>query len=47
MSPPEQLIAESLIPNTLPIDELQSILKRKHHKDAQPQEETHECYIDG
>jgi hypothetical protein len=26
---------------------LQSIPKRKHHKDAQPQEETHECYIDG
>jgi hypothetical protein len=27
--------------------ELQSIPKRKHHKDAQPQEETQECYIDG
>jgi hypothetical protein len=47
MSPPEQLIAESLIPNALPVDELQSIPKMKHHKDAQPQEETHECYIDG
>jgi hypothetical protein len=47
MSPPEQLIAESLIPNALPVDELQSIPKRKHHKDAQPQEETQECYIDG
>jgi hypothetical protein len=47
MSPPEQLIAESFIPNALLVDELQSISKRKHHKDAQPQEETHECYIDG
>jgi hypothetical protein len=47
MSPPEQLIAEYLIPNALSVDELQSIPKRKHHKDAQPQEETHECYIDG
>jgi hypothetical protein len=47
MSPPEQLIAESLIPNALSFDELQSIPKRKHHKDAQPHEETHECYIDG
>jgi hypothetical protein len=47
MSPQEQLIADSLIPNALPVDELQSIPKRKHHKDAQPQEETHECYIDG
>jgi hypothetical protein len=47
MSPQEQLITESLIPNALPVDELQSIPKRKHHKDAQPQEETHECYIDG
>ena len=47
MSPPEQLIAESLIPNALSVDELQSIPERKHHKDAQPQEETHECYIDG
>jgi hypothetical protein len=46
-SPQEQLIAESLIPNALSVDELQSILKRKHHKDAQSQEETHECYIDG
>jgi hypothetical protein len=46
MSPPEQLIAESLIPNALSVDELQSIPKTKHHKDAQPQE-THECYIDG
>jgi hypothetical protein len=47
MSPQEQLIAESLIPNALSVDELQSIPKRKRHKDAQPQEETHECYIDG
>jgi hypothetical protein len=47
MSPQEQLIADSRIPNALSVDELQSIPKRKHHKDAQPQEETHECYIDG
>jgi hypothetical protein len=47
MSPPEQLIAESLIPNALSVHELQSIPKWKHHKDAQPQEEIHECYIDG
>jgi hypothetical protein len=47
MSPQEQLIVDSLIPNALPVDELQSIQKRKLHKDAQPQEETHECYIDG
>ena len=47
MSPPEQLITDSLIPNALSVDELQSIPKRKHQKDAQPQEETHECYIDG
>jgi hypothetical protein len=47
MSPQEQLIAESLIPNALSVDELQNIPKRKHHKDAQPLEETHECYIDG
>jgi hypothetical protein len=47
MSPPEQLIAESLIPKALSVDELQSIPKRKHHKDAQPQEERQECYIDG
>jgi hypothetical protein len=47
MSPQEQLIADSLIPNALSVDEWQSIPKRKHHKDAQPQEETHECYIDG
>jgi hypothetical protein len=47
MSPQEQLIADSLIPNALSVDELQSIPKRKHHKDVQPQEETHECYIDG
>jgi hypothetical protein len=47
MSPPKQLIADSLIPNALSVDELQSIPKRKHHKDAQPQEETQECYIDG
>jgi hypothetical protein len=39
MSPQEQLIAESLIPNALSVDELQSITKRKHHKDAQSQEE--------
>ena len=43
MSPQEQLIADSLIPNALSVDELQSIPKGKHHKDAQPQEETHEC----
>ena len=47
MSPPEQLIAESLIPNAVSVDELQSIPKRKHHKDAQPQKEANECYIDG
>jgi hypothetical protein len=47
MSPPEQLIAKSLIPNALSVDELQSIPKRKRHKDAQSQEETQECYIDG
>jgi hypothetical protein len=47
MSPPEQLIADSLIPNALSVDELQSIPKRKHHQDAQSQEETQECYIDG
>jgi hypothetical protein len=47
MSPQEQLIADSPIPNALSVDELQSIPKRKHHKDAQPQEETWECYIDG
>jgi hypothetical protein len=47
MSPQEHLIADSLIPNALLVDELQSIPKRKHHKDAQHQEETHECYIDG
>jgi hypothetical protein len=47
MSLQEQLIADSLIPNALSVDELQSIPKGKHHKDAQPQEETHECYIDG
>jgi hypothetical protein len=47
MSPQKQLVADSLIPNALSYDELQSISKRKHHKDAQPQEETHECYIDG
>jgi hypothetical protein len=46
MSPKEQLITNSLIPNALSLDELQSIPKRKHHKDAQPQEETQECYID-
>jgi hypothetical protein len=47
MSPQEQLIADSLIPNALSVDELQSIPKRKHHKDAQLQKEAHECYIDG
>jgi hypothetical protein len=46
-SPQEHLIADSFVPNALSDDELQSIPKRKHHKDAQPQEETHECYIDG
>jgi hypothetical protein len=34
MSPQEQLITDSLIPNALTVDELQSIPKRKHHKDA-------------
>ena len=47
MSPQEQLIKDSLIPNALLVDELQSIPKRKHHKDAQPQEEKQEYYIDG
>jgi hypothetical protein len=46
-SPQEQLIADSRIPNALSDDELSGIPKRKHHKDAQPQEETQECYIDG
>jgi hypothetical protein len=46
-SPQEQRITDSLIPDALSVDELQSIPKRKQHKDAQPQEETHECYIDG
>ena len=41
-SPQEQLIADALSD-----DELSGIPKRKHHKDAQPQEEIHECYIDG
>ena len=41
-TPQEQLIADALSD-----DELSGIPKRKHHKDAQPQEETHECYIDG
>jgi hypothetical protein len=36
MSSPEQLITDSLIPNALSVDELQSIPERKHHKDAQP-----------
>jgi hypothetical protein len=31
----------------LSVDELSGIPERKHHKDAHPQEETHECYIDG
>jgi hypothetical protein len=47
MSPQEQLIEDSLVPNALPVNELQSNPKGKHHKDAQPQEETQECYIDG
>jgi hypothetical protein len=33
-SPQEQLIADSRIPNALSVDELPSIPKRKHHKDA-------------
>jgi hypothetical protein len=37
MSPQEHLIADSLGPNVLSDD----------RKDAQPQEETQECYIDG
>jgi hypothetical protein len=41
-SPQEQLIADALSD-----DELPGFPKRKHHKDAQPQKETHECYIDG
>jgi streptolysin S family bacteriocin protoxin len=36
-----------LIADALSNDELPGFPKRKHHKDAQPQEETHECYIDG
>jgi hypothetical protein len=47
MSPQEQLVADSRIPNALSVDELSGIPERKHHKDAQPQEETQECYIDG
>jgi hypothetical protein len=47
MSPPEQLIADSLIPNALSVDELPGFPKRKHHKDAQLQKEANECYIDG
>jgi hypothetical protein len=47
MSPQEQLIVDCLIPNALSVDELQSIPERKHHKDAQSQEKTHECFIDG
>jgi hypothetical protein len=47
MSPQEQLITDSLIPNALSVDKLRSIPKRKHHKDAQLQKEEHECYIDG
>jgi hypothetical protein len=35
-SPQEQLIADSLIPNALSVDKLQSIPIGKHHKDAQP-----------
>jgi hypothetical protein len=41
-SPQEQLIADPLLD-----DELSGIPKRKNHKDAQPQEETQKCYIDG
>jgi hypothetical protein len=47
MSPQEQLVTDSWIPNALSVDELSGIPERKHHKDAHPQEETHECYIDG
>jgi hypothetical protein len=47
MSPLEQLIADSLIPNALSVHELQTIPKRKHHKDDQLQKEANECYIDG
>jgi hypothetical protein len=36
-SPQEQLIADSLIPNALSVDELQSIPERKHHKDSSPE----------
>jgi hypothetical protein len=46
-SPQEQLIADSRIPNALSVDELPGIPKRKHHKDAQLQKQSHECYIDG
>jgi hypothetical protein len=41
-SPQERLIADALSD-----DELPGFPKRKHHKDAQLQKETHECYIDG
>jgi hypothetical protein len=41
-SPQERLIADALSD-----DELLGFPKRKHHKDAQLQKETHECYIDG
>jgi hypothetical protein len=34
MSPQEHLITDSLVPNALSDDELQSNPKRKHHKDA-------------
>jgi hypothetical protein len=47
MSPQKQLIADSRIPNALSDDELSGFPKRKHHKDAQLQKETYECYIDG
>jgi hypothetical protein len=40
-------LQEQLIANALSDDELPGIPKRKHHKNAQPQEETQECYIDG
>jgi hypothetical protein len=47
MSPQEQLIADSRIPNALSDDELPCFPKRKHHKDAQLQKVANECYIDG
>ena len=38
---------EQLVADALSDDELPGFPKWKHHKDVQPQEETHECYIDG